>query len=501
MAAPRIAYNPDVLSCLANLSSDEVFTPPKVVNDMLDLLPPELFRSPETTFLDPATKTGVFLREIAKRLIVGLEDTIPDLQERVDHIFQRQLYGIAITEITSLMTRRTLYGSKYPNSIYSLSAFENAEGNIHYQRQPHQWLDGRCVFCGASQSQYDRPEELESHAYAFLHTVHPERIFDMKFDVIIGNPPYQLSDGGNKASAKPIYQLFVEQSMKLKPRFISFIIPARWYSGGKGLRAFRTAMLNDNRIRALVDYPNSTDCFPGVDVAGGICYFLWDRDHRGLCEFTSIFNNNSVTVCKELNEFDTFIRHPMAENIIRKVLKTQPVTMDKIVSARKPFGLATNVRPEKGDLLLRYNKGTGPFPIEKVTSGKELINKWKVMISYLSSEHAGKPDKNGMYRVLSTIELLPPKTICSETYLIAGAFDTENDAWNMRSYLLTRFARFLVSQIAVSQHITREAYSFVPMQDFSKPWSDAELYAKYGLDEDEIAFIESMIRPMEASDD
>lgn len=318
----------------------------------------------------------------------------------------------------------------------------------------------------------------------------------MQFDVIIGNPPYQLDDGGHGRSASPIYQHFVEQAKQLDPRLLVMVIPSRWLGGGKGLNDFRATMLADDRIQKLVDYENAQEAFAGIDFAGGVCYFLWNRDSRGPCEVTNISGESRVVVERRLNEFDTFVRHSAAIPIIRKVTAKNEPRMSEQVSSRKPFGLATDVRPEKsGDLILRWEKGEGPYPSDKIETGKEIINKWKVITSYVGYDHAGNPGKDGRRRVLSRVDILPPDTICTETYLVIGSYKTKKEASNLVAYMKTRFFRFLVAQFMYSHHLTKSAYEFVPILDMSIEWLDAELAERYELTKEEIAFIESKIRP------
>ncbi len=495
------SHNPDVLSCLASLSNDEVFTPPSVANQMLDLLPKEIWKNPDAKFLDPCCKSGIFLREIVKRLLVGLEDQYPVLQDRINHILHDQVYGIAITELTSFLSRRSLYCSKHANGEYSIcDNFRTDDGNVAYSPIKHKWLFNKCEYCGANRGTYDRSEDLESHAYQFIHIVKPEEIFKMQFDVIIGNPPYQISDGGQKASAIPLYHKFVQQAKKLNPRFLTMIIPARWYSGGRGLDKFRDEMINDTHIRKLVDYTDSNDCFPGVDIAGGICYFLWDRDHEGPCDITNKFGADSFMTTRNLNFEGVFIRYGQALPIIEKIREKRYSCYDSRVSSQKPFGLRTYVTPTgDGDIKLRYSGGIGNFRREEVTAGKEWIDKWKVTTSYLTYDHAGRPDKDGKRRIFSTMDILPPSTVCTETYIVIDVFDTEKEAVNLYNYLQTKFVRFLVSQLTSTQHLSKSNFALVPIMDFKRSWSDTDLYALFNLSTDEIGFINSMIRDMGVS--
>lgn len=494
-------YNPDVLSCLANLSSDEVFTPPDIVNQTLDELPAEIWESKDIRFLDPAAKSGVFLREIAKRLIVKLEPQIPDFNERIAHIFKNQVFGVATTELTALMSRRSLYCSKHANGKYSVAEeiFSDSSGNIRFDASEHTWKQGKCIHCRASEEIFKRNKLLESYAYDFIHQNQHQQDWykKMKFDVIIGNPPYQLKDGGTNASAVPIYQKFVTQAKQLNPRFLVMITPSRWFGGGRGLSEFRSEMLNDKRLRKIVDFELASDCFPGVDIAGGVSYFVWEREYNGSCEVESISKGVKTSSKRSLNEFSTFVRHSAAVPIVRKVIEKHQNFMNTQVSSSKPFGLRTYERPlDHGDITLRWQKGEGAYPREKITVGGELIDKWKVITAYVGYDHAGNPDKNGQRRVFSKIDILPPKTVCTETYLVVGAYETEKKCENLVSYMKTKLFRFLVSQFMYSHHITKDAYAFVPILDMENSYDDKFLSEFYELNTDEIDFIESKIKEM-----
>ncbi len=497
-------YNPDVLSCLANLSNDEVFTPPSLVNDILDLLPAELWSNPNAKFLDPVSKSGVFLREMAKRLMLGLEIQIPDKQERINHIFGKQLYGIAITELTSLLSRRSVYCSKTANGKYSIcETFNDEQGNIRYKRMKHTWQNGRCIYCGANQSEYDRDESLETYAYNFIHTDNPEKIFNMKFDVIVGNPPYQLSDGGFGTSATPIYHKFVEQAKKLNPKYLSMIIPARWYSGGKGMDEFRDEMLKDNRLRQIVDYPEAIDCFPGVQIKGGVCYFLWERDNKGLCKVSTSRKGEIVSqMTRPLLEkgCETFIRYNEAISILKKVQSLNEKSLKEMISARKPFGLETTYKGKpksfENAITLYQNGGVGYIKETEIKTNIGIIKFYKTLIPPLGSGSDSFP-----HPILGKPFVVEPNSACTETYLVAGVFKNRKEAENLAKYLTTRFLRFLVLLNKPTQHATSKVYTFAPIQDFKETWTDEKLYKKYGITDEEINFIESLVRPMDYDDE
>ncbi len=538
--------NPDVLTCIANLSNDEVFTPPELANQMLDLLAQawaadndgaDIWTNPSVRFLDPFTKSGVFLREITRRLTGGLRDAIPELEERVDHILTKQVFGIAITHLTSLLARRSLYCSKWADGPHSVAkSFGDPDGNIWFERIEHTWVggtdrvltadgdgspvektkDGKCKYCGANQRDYDRGNLLETHAYAFIHTddtkARMAELFgeQMQFDVIIGNPPYQLGQSGGEAVgnfAMPIYQRFVQAAKQLEPRYVIMVTPSRWFAGGRGLDDFRREMLGDRRMRALVDFPDSREAFAGVDIAGGVSYFLWDSGWDDKCEVATISNDViSPKLRRYLDAYDVLVRSNVAVPIVERVLRSGAddafESLASRVSPIQPFSIRTNFRgaetPEgMADPVLIYQAGgTGYIEREAIPRNVEWVDEWKVFLSAVASDHGGQADKSGMRRVFSRIEVGGPGTACTETFLVAGRFGTEAEAVNFTSYLRSRFVRFLVSLRTNTQHLYSDRFAFVPDLPMDHAWTDAELYARYDIVDEEIEYIESVIRPM-----
>lgn len=496
----KFGRTPDILECLANLSSDEVFTHPKVVNEMLDLLPKEVWENPELKWLDPCCKSGVFLREIAKRLLVGLEFAIPDEAERRGHIFKEMLYGLGLTAITSEVARRSLYCSKDANGEGSAVAMPTQQGSIFFEEIKHTFEGSKgklsCKYCGAPDpDNSDLQSEAinsETHAYSFIH---PNKlsIKTMKFDVIIGNPPYQLKDGGSGASSKPLYHLFIQAAKLLKPTYLAMIVPSRWFAGGKGLDKFREEMLQDATISHLVDFPNASDCFPDVKIEGGVCYFLKNSHYAGSCAITTVLNNTRDTLKRPLNEYGTFIRFNSAMAILKKVCLFKLPSMQLQVSSRKPFGLTTTVMPLKsGDIKLYANKAIGYYNKGLLDGGLGLVTKWKVLTTYAYGLNGGYP-----HQVMGKPLIAAPGSACTETYLVVGSYDSELEAKNLADYFKTRFFRFLVLLKKNTQHGTKDKYEFVPQLDMTKAWDDEALYNHFGITPKEREFIESLIKEME----
>lgn len=538
--------NPDVLTCIANLSNDVVFTPPPIATLVLDGLEQawaegnsgaSIWADPDVTFLDPASKSGVFLREITRRLTHGLETEIPDLQKRVEHILTKQVFGIATETLTSLVSRRSVYCSKQADGPHSVArTFTSPAGNIWFERTEHTWvggrqrvlttdtdgktyersIDGKCLYCGATQRDYDRDATLESHAYAFIHAADVRsRIAELfganlHFDVIIGNPPYQLGSSGGEAVgsfAMPIYQKFVEAAKGLDPRYLTMITPSRWFAGGRNLGEFRDAMLKDRRVRSLVDYPDSRDVFDGVDIAGGVSYFLWDSSWSGKCQVTTVTGpNERSTMARYLDEFDVLVRYNEAVSIIeqvRTVTDGRPFqSLASSVSPIQPFSIRTHYRGAptpagmKDPVLLYQSGGTGYIERSAVPRNLAWVDQWTVFLSRTASEHGGQTDKAGTRRVFSRIMVGGPGTACTETYLVAGRFDAEEQAENYAAYLRTRFVRFLVSLRTNTQDLYSERFAFVPDLPMDRRWHDTDLYARYGLTPEQVDFIEATIKPM-----
>lgn len=519
--------NPDVLTCIANLSNDEVFTPPEFANRMLDALAQawaadrdgaNLWADSTVTILDPCTKSGVFLREITNRLTEGLADEIPDLQERVNHILTKQVFGIATTYLTSLLARRSVYCSKHALGEHSIAKDSTSDsGKIWFERTKHTWGGEKCRYCGANRRDYDRAQELETHAYAFIHTdniaARMTELFggDMQFDVIIGNPPYQLGQSGGDAIggfAMPIYQKFVQAAKSLDPRYVVMVTPSRWFAGGRGLDEYRSDMLSDTRMRTLVDFPDAAEAFPRTQIKGGISYFVWNSAWSDACEVTTIQGGGptSPPMKRYLGAYDVLVRRNEAIPILEKVLKLNAKdgfgNLASKVSPIQPFSIRTNFRgAETANLLtnpvrLFGNGGETFIERSEVPRNDAWVDEWKVLLGAAYGAGDTFPHQIYNYPIIAG-----PGTACSETYLVIDRFKSKVEAERFADYLRTRLVRFLVSLRKYTQHLYNERFQFVPDLPMDRDWTDEVLYKKYGISEDEVALIESMVRPMAEGDE
>lgn len=443
------------------LSDSEIVTPAKVANEMVSILPfEELNEKANVKFLDIASKEGEFSVALYRKF-----------GEKV----KSGLYAIATSPLAYEFTRK----------VYTLLGMP-AE-NIY-----------------ADFTSYDLIGENNSEII--------KQLTDMKFDVIIGNPPYTVNVGTTKENyGIPLYNKFIEISKQISPSYISMIIPSRWMTGGRGLDDFRNRMLNDNHIKYIKDYVTSRDCFVNVDIPGGVNYFLWDAGYQGSCQFVRVDKDRTSSMMRNLNQFRMFLRENELLTIIEKVNKISHANISGWISSQTPFGFTTTYQGvlEKFNdaICLHTSRGVNYVALKDVTRHKEWIPKYKVIFSKATCEHAGQPDKSGRYRILSFSKILKPNEVCSQSYLVGGVFDDENEAINYLLYLKTKFVRALIFPTLASQDLSHEKFTFVPMQNFTADsdidWGkniseiDAQLYAKYGLTNEEIDFIESKIKPME----
>jgi site-specific DNA-methyltransferase (adenine-specific) len=510
--------NPDVLTCIANLSNDEVFTPPEFANRMLDTLTEawavrhngsNIWADKNIKFLDPFTKSGVFLREITSRLTRGLAEQIPDLTKRVDHILTQQVFGIAITQLTSLLARRSVYCSKHADGLHSIAkSFSSDAGNIWFDRLDHTWEGAKCKFCGAPKSIFDRGKSLETHAYSFIHTddikTRLAELFggDMQFDVIIGNPPYQMTDAAGGGVDASIYHLFVDQAKRLEPRYLTMVIPSRWMAGGRGVGdfdGFRSRMLQDHKIRELVDWEVMSEAFPGVDFEGGVCYFLWDQTYNGATKVKTIRGTSVVESTRMLDEFDVFVRDSRAIDILHKVLSQNEASIAEILTNTEPFKFESNFagyhrNQRAGDLpmyLISGGKRTvGYVKRSEITKNVNLVDTWKVLVARGYGERGAKPAN-----VIGKPWIAPSPSVCTGSFMFFHV-SSEEEAKSLQSYIATKFFRFLVSLRKITQNAFRSTYNWVPTQTWNSIYTDKILYGKYNLSPEQTDYIESVIKPM-----
>lgn len=502
---------PDVLATLAQLPNDEVFTPPHLVDSMLDTLPQEVWTNHTYRWLDPATKSGVFLRQVAQRLMVGLAIWEPDPYKRREHILKNMLFGAAATSLAGELARRSLYQttdatgkSIKDSSIKSLVVqMDDSDGNIHFVETEHTIKKSKCEICRAPESLIR--DRRENFAYSFIHQTYPTKeMQDMKFDVIVGNPPYQIgmddSDGNRTANITPLYHMFVERAISMDPRYVLMITPSRWFTGGHSLGEYRDKMINDRRIKTLVDFSNGKEIFPGVEVKGGISYFLWDRNHSGDCRFIQMADGLKISeMSRDLRQGDgVVIRDNFAAGIVKKIT-SDPFpkgSLAEVVSARDPFGqsIKTNYKsasaePFAGSIPLVFINKVGYVNPSVLERNHNWVDKYKVLLPKASDGRGGNENMS----VLGEPIALAPGSACTQSYLVAGTFDSETEARNYALYLTSKFVRFLVLQRKVSQDLVPGRFKFVPMLDMSRNWTDADLYKLHKLTSEEVAYIEKTI--------
>jgi site-specific DNA-methyltransferase (adenine-specific) len=506
VGATRTHHMPDILDVIAALSSDAIPTPPFLARALLDLLPTEVWTNPDYRWLDPATKSGSILREVARRLMEGLAEWEPNPQQRADHILKKMLFGVAITQVHGEMTRRSVYVSRDATSTHSAVAFDSPDGNLPFIQAEHDYpmnkqgrASGPCRICGAP-VRLERGETRENYAYAFIHGAYPtEEMRDMKFDVIVGNPPYQVQTGTTSAQATPLYHYFVERAIEFNPKYLAMIIPSRWFTGGMGLDAFRTRMIADRHLVKIVDNPKLFDCFPGVEIKGGVNYFLWDRDHDGDCEFSTRIDGNIISTTQRDLRLGkgVLVRDNKAMSIIKKVVRGK--SLEEWVSAAGAFGqsLTTNFSGAsssefEGSVPLIFGSHVGYIRPDQIEKNAGWIKKWKVLIPLAGDGHGRE-----VSYVLGEPIALAPGSACTFTYLVAGVFDTKTEAKNYADFLTTKFVRFLVLQRKSTQHVRPDRFLFVPQLDMKQKWTDEKLYEHFGLTKSEREYIEAIIHPRE----
>lgn len=504
-------YVPDVLETISQLPNDDVFTPPGVANDILDLLPNHVWSEPNYTWLDPGTKSGVFLREAAKRLMSGLAAWEPHAGKRREHIYRNMLYGCATTQLTGEVARRSLYhsmdatgsGLKDEHLKNLIVRFGRPEGNIAFPQTDHEFIPGRrsCIHCGSAPD-IERGPTRENYAHPFIHGTYPtEELSEMKFDVIVGNPPYQLKGGGGGTNDSPIYHYFVERAIDMDPRYVVMITPSRWFTGGRGLGEFRERMLADRRLKQIVDNPKLFDVFPGVEIKGGVSYFLWSRDHEGDCEFSTRIEGEFTSQTKrDLRDGQgVVVRDNVAAPIVEKVVQAKDGNISHRISPDTPFGLATNFSEFYGapsnESVRLYKRGLKDAWVNRarITKNEAWLDALKVMLPEAGDGHGRTP----------AIVLGPPfvaetPSACTQTFIVAGSWPNTRQAENFAAYIRTKFVRFLVFQRKVSQHTRPNVFKFVPDLPMDRAWTDELLYERYNLTQDEITYIESQIKPMDA---